>query len=110
MATLALKPTCTLNLKPGNYLYLQRNGKIDFAIVMQQAATAGIGWPAFKIQVCTGTGKDCPAKKDLPRAGSSLSIPAFPSCFPPAPWGPAGASCPRTHLLAAPRDEQIPVG
>lgn len=50
MATLALKSTCILNLKPGNYLYLQRNGKIDFAIVMQQAVVTSVGWSAYKNQ------------------------------------------------------------
>lgn len=48
LATLALKSTCILNLKPSNYLYLQRNGKIDFAIVMQRAAVAGVAWSASK--------------------------------------------------------------
>lgn len=48
LATLALKSTCILNLKPSNYLYLQRNRKIDFAIVMRQAAVASVGWSAYK--------------------------------------------------------------
>ena len=48
LATLALKSTCILNLKPSNYLYLQRNGKIDFAVVMQQAAVASAGWSAYQ--------------------------------------------------------------
>lgn len=44
LATLALKPMCTLNLKPSNYLNLQRNREIVLAIVMEQAAVACIAW------------------------------------------------------------------
>lgn len=38
-----LKSTCTLNLTPGNYLCLRRNGKMDYATGMQQDVVARDG-------------------------------------------------------------------
>jgi len=68
LATLALKSTCILNLKPSNYLYLQRNGKIDFC----HSDAAGCG--SQRWLVSSGDGQSPPgcdgrpgmAKGDLP--------------------------------------------
>lgn len=57
LATLALNSTCTLNLKPSNYL--QSNRDIDFTLVMQQAVGAGVGWSAQKNWDPLGAYKAC---------------------------------------------------